>query len=310
MGGLSGECSSLTARRRRATPRRIASATPGWPRGWPRSPTTRARGSRTGVSAMTLAMRGCWSSSDSSPKNCPGPSSAIVRPSRTTRAVPDDDEEEAGPDLALAGDRATRLEGDLGGLVGDARPAPRPSTPWKRATSRRSEIRASWLSPAIRPPPSRRGGAARRVAPSSSPGDPARPAPSPSVYDGTRRRLWRAGGPMATQDEIVDTLAGFALFADLPTPQLSGVAHTSRRRVFPEGERILRQGLTGLGVLHHPRRRGGDHRRRRAARDPRPGRVLRRGLDPPRRAARRRRRRHPAAALHRPRRARRSRRSS
>jgi CRP-like cAMP-binding protein len=52
---------------------------------------------------------------------------------------------------------------------------------------------------------------------------------------------------MASQDEIVDTLAGFALFADLATPQLQGVAHTFEERWFAEGERILRQGLTGSG---------------------------------------------------------------
>ena len=52
---------------------------------------------------------------------------------------------------------------------------------------------------------------------------------------------------MASQDEIVDTLAGFALFADLATPQLEGVAHTFEERWFAEGERILRQGLTGSG---------------------------------------------------------------
>jgi CRP-like cAMP-binding protein len=54
---------------------------------------------------------------------------------------------------------------------------------------------------------------------------------------------------MATQDEIVDALAGFAIFADLTTPQLQGVAHTFEERWFPEGERILRQGLTGSGFF-------------------------------------------------------------
>ena len=50
---------------------------------------------------------------------------------------------------------------------------------------------------------------------------------------------------MAGQDEIVDKLAGFAMFADLSTPQLQSVAHTFDEAWFPEGERILRQGLTG-----------------------------------------------------------------
>jgi len=52
---------------------------------------------------------------------------------------------------------------------------------------------------------------------------------------------------MATRDEIADTLAGFTLFADLTTPQLLGVAHTFEETFFPEGQRILRQGLTGSG---------------------------------------------------------------
>ena len=52
---------------------------------------------------------------------------------------------------------------------------------------------------------------------------------------------------MADQDQIVDALATFAMFADLTTPQLQAVAHTFEERWFPEGERILRQGLTGSG---------------------------------------------------------------
>ncbi len=36
---------------------------------------------------------------------------------------------------------------------------------------------------------------------------------------------------MASRDEIVDTIAGFALFADLTTPQLQGVAHTFEEAV-------------------------------------------------------------------------------
>jgi CRP-like cAMP-binding protein len=52
---------------------------------------------------------------------------------------------------------------------------------------------------------------------------------------------------MATTDELVDTIAGFALFADLHEPQLAAVVHTFEERMFAEGERILRQGLTGSG---------------------------------------------------------------
>lgn len=52
---------------------------------------------------------------------------------------------------------------------------------------------------------------------------------------------------MAGRDDIENTIAGFALFADLSTPQLEAVAHTFEERWFPEGERVLRQGLTGSG---------------------------------------------------------------
>ncbi len=52
---------------------------------------------------------------------------------------------------------------------------------------------------------------------------------------------------MAGQDEIVDTIAGFALFADLTTPQLQAVAHTFEEQWFPAGQRVLRQGLSGSG---------------------------------------------------------------
>src|SRR5882672_4415723 len=50
---------------------------------------------------------------------------------------------------------------------------------------------------------------------------------------------------MASQEEIVDALAGMAMFADLTTPQLKGVAHIFDEAWFPAGERVLRQGLTG-----------------------------------------------------------------
>jgi CRP-like cAMP-binding protein len=52
---------------------------------------------------------------------------------------------------------------------------------------------------------------------------------------------------MAGTDPIVDTIAGFALFADLTTPQLEAVAHTLDEQLFAEGDRVLRQGLTGSG---------------------------------------------------------------
>jgi trk system potassium uptake protein TrkA len=54
---------------------------------------------------------------------------------------------------------------------------------------------------------------------------------------------------MATNDEVADAIASMTLFADLPTPQLARVAHTFEERFYPEGERILRQGLRGSGFF-------------------------------------------------------------
>jgi CRP-like cAMP-binding protein len=54
---------------------------------------------------------------------------------------------------------------------------------------------------------------------------------------------------MTTTEELVDSIAGMALFADLSTPQLEAVAHRFEERLFPEGERILRQGLSGSGFF-------------------------------------------------------------
>lgn len=53
---------------------------------------------------------------------------------------------------------------------------------------------------------------------------------------------------MASPDEIVDEIASFALFADLTTPQLERVAHVFEEQVYAEGERVLRQGLSGSGL--------------------------------------------------------------
>lgn len=51
------------------------------------------------------------------------------------------------------------------------------------------------------------------------------------------------GGP--SHEEIVDRLAGFAVFADLSTPQLQAVAHQFEEAWFAAGDVVLRQGLTG-----------------------------------------------------------------
>lgn len=54
---------------------------------------------------------------------------------------------------------------------------------------------------------------------------------------------------MATREEIADILAEFTLFGDLQTPQLLGVAGTFEEAFFPQGERVLRQGLTASGFF-------------------------------------------------------------
>lgn len=53
------------------------------------------------------------------------------------------------------------------------------------------------------------------------------------------------GGP--SHEEIIDRLAGFALFADLSTPQLRAIVHVFEEHWFAAGDRVLRQGLTGSG---------------------------------------------------------------
>ncbi len=47
--------------------------------------------------------------------------------------------------------------------------------------------------------------------------------------------------------QLVDTLAGLSLFADLSRPQLEQVAHKMTEESYPVGQRILRQGFTGTG---------------------------------------------------------------
>ncbi len=48
-------------------------------------------------------------------------------------------------------------------------------------------------------------------------------------------------------DQLHDTLAALALFADLSGAELETIAHTMEERYFAEGERILRQGFSGSG---------------------------------------------------------------
>ncbi|TMC27320.1 MAG: cyclic nucleotide-binding domain-containing protein [Chloroflexi bacterium] len=53
---------------------------------------------------------------------------------------------------------------------------------------------------------------------------------------------------MAVRDDVVNTIAGFTLFADLTGPQLEEVVHIFDEAWFAHGERVLRQGVSGGGL--------------------------------------------------------------
>ena len=83
---------------------------------------------------------------------------------------------------------------------------------------------------------------------------------------------------MAEREELIDTIAGFALFADTPGPRLEAIVHLFEEAAFAEGEKVLRQGLAGSAfyvILDGEAAIviDGD-----GARPARPRRVLRRGL--------------------------------
>lgn len=48
-------------------------------------------------------------------------------------------------------------------------------------------------------------------------------------------------------DDLVESLARLALFADLSHPQLETIAHGYDERVFAAGTRVLREGISGNG---------------------------------------------------------------
>jgi CRP-like cAMP-binding protein len=50
-----------------------------------------------------------------------------------------------------------------------------------------------------------------------------------------------------TRGELGDQLSSLSLFADLSAAELESIAHIVDERRFADGERILRQGLTGSG---------------------------------------------------------------
>ena len=51
----------------------------------------------------------------------------------------------------------------------------------------------------------------------------------------------------APAENYVDALARLSLFADLTHPQLEAVAHSFDEEVFAEGQRVIRQDVTGGG---------------------------------------------------------------
>ena len=102
---------------------------------------------------------------------------------------------------------------------------------------------------------------------------------------------------MNGRSELVDTLGRLTLFADFTRPELEAVAHTVDEEMFAEGQRVLRQGLSGSGFFVILEGKAtisidGEARWTLGA-----GRLLRRDLRPDRRAADRRRRRDEAPAL-------------
>jgi len=53
----------------------------------------------------------------------------------------------------------------------------------------------------------------------------------------------------AETSQVVESLAQLTLFADLTQPRLEEVAHTIGEELFPEGQRVLRQGMSGGGLF-------------------------------------------------------------
>ena len=51
----------------------------------------------------------------------------------------------------------------------------------------------------------------------------------------------------AHAEHVVETLAGLSLFGDLSHAQLEALAHTFTEEVFAEGQRVLRQDVSGGG---------------------------------------------------------------
>ena len=68
--------------------------------------------------------------------------------------------------------------------------------------------------------------------------------PEPPSF-GVATRVALSSALVEDTQELVDVLAGLAMFADLGRPELESVAHTFDEEWFNEGQRILRQGFSG-----------------------------------------------------------------
>ena len=149
-----------------------------------------------------------------------------------------DDEEEPGSDLPLPGNHAIGREFHLDRPLGDRVEvlAPdaceEPARTEQLASTTLCECQPILLHVAL-------------MLPLAVAGVNLRGPPNGRMREGLVPVPERSRFPMASSDEIVDQIAGFALFADLETPQLERVAHTFEEQWYAEGERVLRQGLSG-----------------------------------------------------------------
>ncbi len=194
-----------------------------------------------GSVATTGAIRGRPSSTDSSPKNSPGPRVATSSPSRMTRTAPSTTRKNPVP---ISPCRA--ITRSVGNSTSTALPATAArSAGWTPENSRHApsnSLRRPWVSV----------NRTSRTIPRCC-----RSLRQPSTgsrlmaecRNGGRRTRRGANSRMASPEEIVDQIAGFALFADLTTPQLERVAHTFDEQWYAEGERVLRGRLPG-SALH------------------------------------------------------------
>ena len=305
---LSAVRPSVRSRSRPASPRRIASATDGSSRTTAsKSQVARAR-QVVGPSATTWADARPAVEHRQLPEELAGPEPGDdLRRRGSTRAPPGAMTKKPGADLALAGDDVVRREVDLDrprrdpvhavGVDAGEQARPRPAA---RPDGRGS---GSCVPPDARPRRRALTAMLRRADGGRQPTQRLRTMPaSRDASSHARASTGRPG--MAGREELVDAIAGFALFADLTDAAARGHRPHLRGGGLRRGRADPPPGHERLRVPRDPRRRGGRRRRRHGARPAGPRRLLRGGLDPARRDAHRRRRRDPAAALPRPGRAR------